>query len=263
MNSNDTPPIDGFVSKALGDNELKEDALSHQPGPIKMTGMRILLAEDVGKVAEHVRQGLAAEGYSVDVAADGDEALWLAEIHPYDVLVLDVMMPAKDGFTVVRQLRRKNINTPVLFLTSRGEVEDRVRGLDAGGDDYLTKPFSMAELLARLRALLRRQRPQASNTVRVADLELDLISHHATRAGEKIELTRREFALLEFLMSASPKPVSKTAIVEHVWDQHFDSETNVVNVYIKHLRRKIDRPEWKPLLHTVRGVGFAVREEAP
>lgn len=224
--------------------------------------MRILVAEDVEKVAEHIRQGLTAEGYSVDVAADGDEALWLAEIHPYDVMVLDVMMPAKDGFTVVRQLRRKQITTPVLFLTSRAEVEDRVRGLDAGGDDYLTKPFSMAELLARLRALLRRQRPQATNIVRVADLELDLISHNATRNGERIELTRREFALLEFLMSASPKTVSKTAIVEHVWDQHFDSETNVVNVYIKHLRRKIDRPGWKPLLHTVRGVGFAVREDA-
>ncbi|MEK7781939.1 MAG: response regulator transcription factor [Verrucomicrobiota bacterium] len=256
----------GSFDKQSGQNPATtppEEAFVSRPGPIKMTGMRILVAEDVGKVAEHIRQGLTAEGYSVDVAADGDEAQWLAEIHPYDVLVLDVMMPAKDGFTVVRQLRRKNITTPVLFLTSRGEVEDRVRGLDAGGDDYLTKPFSMAELLARLRALLRRQRPQASNTIRVADLELDLISHHATRAGEKIELTRREFALLEFLMSASPKPVSKIAIVEHVWDQHFDSETNVVNVYIKHLRRKIDRAEWKPLLHTIRGVGFAVREEAP
>jgi DNA-binding response OmpR family regulator len=239
----------------------KDEALTLLSPASKLSSMRILVAEDVGKVAEHIRQGLTAEGYSVDVAADGDEALWLAEIHPYDLLVLDVMMPAKDGFTVVRQLRRKGITTPVLFLTSRGEVEDRVRGLDAGGDDYLTKPFSMAELLARLRALLRRQRPQATNTIRVADLEMDLISHHATRGGERIELTRREFALLEFLMNASPKPVSKTAIVEHVWDQHFDSETNVVNVYIKHLRRKIDRAEWKPLLHTIRGVGFAVREE--
>lgn len=223
--------------------------------------MRILVAEDSGKVAEHIRQGLAAEGYAVDVAADGDEALWLAQSNPYDVLVLDVMMPAADGFTVVRQLRRKKITTPVLFLTSRAEVEDRVRGLDAGGDDYLTKPFSMAELLARLRALMRRQRPQANNVVRVADLELDLVAHHATRAGERIELTRREFALLEFLMSASPKAVSKAAIIEHVWDQHFDSQTNVVNVYIKMLRTKIDRPGWRPLLHTVRGVGFVLREE--
>lgn len=224
--------------------------------------VRILLAEDETKVARHVRQGLAAEGYSVDLAADGDEALWLAETNPYDALVLDVMMPCKDGFSVVRNLRRKQINTPVIFLTSRAEVEDRVRGLDAGGDDYLTKPFSMSELLARLRALLRRQRPQASNLLRVADLELDLVEHRATRGGGQIELTPREFALLEFLMTSSPKPVSKTAIVEHVWDQHFDSSSNVVNVYVKHLREKIDRPGLKPLLHTVRGVGFAMREEA-
>jgi len=223
--------------------------------------MRILVAEDSGKVADHIRQGLAAEGYSVDVAADGDEALWLAQLHPYDAMVLDVMMPATDGFTVVRQMRRKQIATPVLFLTSRAEVEDRVRGLDAGGDDYLTKPFSMAELLARLRALLRRQRPQASNVLRVADLELDLVAHYARRGGERIELTRREFSLLEFLMSASPKPVSKAAIIEHVWDQHFDSHTNVVNVYVKMLRNKIDRQGWRPLLHTIRGVGFALRED--
>ncbi len=225
--------------------------------------MRILLAEDVAKVAEHIRQGLTAEGYSVDVAADGEEALWLGEVHPYDAMVLDVMMPGKDGFTVVRQLRRKGINTPVIFLTARAEVEDRIRGLDAGGDDYLVKPFSLAELCARLRALLRRQRPQGSNVVRVADLELDLIEHSATRAGERIELTPREFALLEFLMSSSPRPVSKTAIVEHVWDQHFDSDSNVVNVYIQHLRRKIDRPGLKPMLHTIRGVGFSLHEEEP
>jgi two-component system copper resistance phosphate regulon response regulator CusR len=224
--------------------------------------MRVLLAEDQPKMAEHVRLGLSAEGYAVDVAADGEEALWLALENPYDVLVLDVMMPGRDGFSVVRQLRRKQINTPVIFLTARGDVEDRVRGLDAGADDYLTKPFSISELLARLRALLRRQRPQAVNVMRVADLELDLVSHEARRAGERIELTRREFALLEFLFSATPKPVSKTAIVEHVWDQHFDSETNVVNVYIKLLRRKIDRAGWRPLIHTVRGVGFALREES-
>jgi DNA-binding response OmpR family regulator len=158
-------------------------------------------------------------------------------------------------------LRRKQVFTPVIFLTARDEVGDRVRGLDAGADDYLTKPFSIAELLARLRALMRRQRPEPVNVLRVADLELDLMSHEARRAGERIELTRREYGLLEFLFSSSPKPVSKTAIVEHVWDQHFDSPTNVVNVYIKMLRRKIDRPGWRPLIHTVRGVGFALREE--
>jgi len=225
--------------------------------------MRLLLAEDERKVAEHIRAGLVAEGYAVDVAGDGDEALWLAESSTYDALLLDINMPHKDGITVVRLLRRKGIVAPVIFLTARDDVEDKVRALDAGADDYLTKPFSIAELLARLRALLRRQRPQSNNIVRVADLELDLVSHEARRAGEQIELTRREFALLEFLINASPKPVSKTAIVEHVWDQHFDSETNVVNVYIKMLRRKIDKPSLTPLIHTVRGVGFALREGEP
>ena len=225
--------------------------------------MRILLADDERKVAEHIRAGLVAEGYAVDVAHDGDEALWLAESSTYDALLLDINMPLKDGITVVRLLRRKGVVAPVIFLTARDDIEDKVRGLDAGADDYLTKPFSIVELLARLRAVLRRQRPQATNLVRVGDLELDLVTHAARRAGEQIELTRREFALLEFLINASPKPVSKTAIVEHVWDQHFDSETNVVNVYIKMLRRKIDRPGLAPLIHTVRGVGFALREDEP
>jgi len=225
--------------------------------------MRILLAEDERKVAGHIRTGLVAEGYAVDVASDGDEAIWLAESNTYDALLLDIGMPHKDGITVVRLLRRKGILAPVIFLTARDDIENKVRGLDAGADDYLTKPFSIAELLARLRAVLRRQRPQSNNVVRVADLELDLVSHEARRAGEQIELTRREFALLEFLINASPKPVSKTAIVEHVWDQHFDSETNVVNVYIKMLRRKIDKEGLMPLIHTVRGVGFALREGEP
>jgi DNA-binding response OmpR family regulator len=223
--------------------------------------MRVLLAEDEPKVAEHVRLGLVAEGYSVDVATDGDEAFWLASENAYDALLLDVNMPCKDGITVVRHLRRKQIMAPVIFLTARDDVEDKVRALDAGADDYLTKPFSISELLARLRAVLRRQRPQGMNVLRVADLELDLVAHEARRGGKPIELTRREFALLEFLFSASPKPVSKTAIVEHVWDQHFDSDTNVVNVYIKMLRRKIDLPDQPSLIQTVRGVGFALREE--
>lgn len=222
--------------------------------------MRILVADDDAKAAGLLVQGLKAEGYAVDLASDGDEAVWLAETNPYDALVLDVMMPAKDGFTVVRHLRKKNILTPVIFVTARGEVEDRVRGLDAGGDDYLAKPFSLTELLARLRAMLRRQRPQASNVLRVADLEMDLLARKVRRAGQDIVLTNREFALLEFLLVNSPKPVSKMAIVEHVWDQHFDSQTNVVNVYVNYLRNKIDLPGLKPLLHTVRGVGFALKE---
>jgi len=223
--------------------------------------MRILVADDDAKAAGLVVQGLKAEGYAVDHARDGDEAIWLAESHPYDVMVFDVMMPGKDGFTAVRHLRHKGILTPVIFLTARAEVEDRVRGLDAGGDDYLVKPFSLAELQARLRAILRRQRPQLANVVRVGDLELDLLARKAHRAGQAVDLTNREFALLEFLCLNSPKPVSKMAIVEHVWDQHFDSQTNVVNVYINYLRKKIDLPGLKPLLHTVRGVGFALAEE--
>lgn len=225
--------------------------------------MRILLAEDEAKVAEHVRRGLTEEGYAVDVAADGPEALWLAETNDYDALVFDVMMPGQDGVSVLRQLRRKGRHTPAIFLTARHQLEDRVRGLDAGADDYLAKPFSMLELLARLRAVLRRQRPEPVDRLRVADLELDLLAHTATRGGERIALTNREFSLLEFLMISSPKPVSKTAIVEHVWEQHFDSGTNVVNVYVNYLREKIDRPGRPPLIHTVRGVGFAVREPAP
>ncbi len=223
--------------------------------------MRILVADDDAKAAGLLVQGLKAEGYAVDLASDGDEATWLAETNPYDALVLDVMMPAKDGFSVVRHLRKKGILTPVIFVTARGEVEDRVRGLDAGGDDYLPKPFSLAELLARLRATLRRQRPQASNTLRLADLEMDVLSRKVRRGGQDIVLTNREFALLEFLLVNSPKPVSKMAIVEHVWDQHFDSQTNVVNVYVNYLRNKIDVPGSKPLLHTVRGVGFALTDE--
>jgi len=224
--------------------------------------MRILLAEDEPKVAEHVRQGLAVAGYTVDVAPDGDEALRLAGLNTYDALILDVMLPGNDGISVVRKLRCRQSPVPVIFLTARDDVEDKVRGLDAGGDDYLTKPFSIVELLARLRAVLRRQRPNAATILRVGDLELDLIRHEARRGGEAIVLTPREYALLEFLFNASPNPVGKTAIVEHVWDQHFDPETNVVNVYINMLRRKIDRPDQPPLIHTVRGVGFALREEA-
>jgi DNA-binding response OmpR family regulator len=222
--------------------------------------MRILIAEDEVKVAEHIRRGLVEAGYAVDVAADGAEALWLAENHPYDAMVLDLMMPEKDGVQVVRQIRRKGIRAPVIFLTARHELEDRVCGLDAGADDYLAKPFSMTELLARLRAVLRRQRPDAVDRLRVADLELDLLSRTAERGGAKIALTNREFALLELLMIAAPKPVSKTAIIEHVWDQHFDSGSNVVNVYVNYLRTKIDRPGCVPLIQTVRGVGFALRE---
>ncbi|HEV2695738.1 MAG TPA: response regulator transcription factor [Verrucomicrobiae bacterium] len=223
--------------------------------------MRILLAEDEPKVSEFVCLGLMAEGYTVDIVANGDEAIWLAEENTYAALLLDINMPFKDGFTVVRHLRRKQINVPVIFLTARDDAEDKIRGLDAGADDYLTKPFSIAELLARLRAILRRNRTQSSTMIRVGDLQLDRTAHQAHRAGTAIRLTPREFALLEFLIINSPKPVNNKTISEQVWDQHFDSGTNVVNVFINQLRKKIDRPGLPPLIHTVRGKGFALREK--
>ena len=178
-------------------------------------------------------------------------------------MVFDVMMPGQDGVAVLKQLRRKGVRAPVIFLTARHGVDARVRGLDAGADDYLGKPFSMVELQARLRAVLRRQRSEPTDHLRVADLELDLLARTAHRGGDEIALTNREFALLELLMVSSPKPVSKTAIIEHVWDQHFDSGTNVVNVYVNYLREKIDRAGWPPLIHTIRGIGYAIKEPAP
>jgi DNA-binding response OmpR family regulator len=225
--------------------------------------MRVLIAEDEVKVAAFLERGLKEAGYAVDVAADGDEAVWLAENHPYDAWVLDIMMPGRDGISVVRHLRRKSLQTPAILLSARTRIEERVQGLDAGADDYIPKPFSLSEVLARLRAVMRRQRPSMSHEVLVEDLKLDLISHTAWRGRREIALTNREFAVLELLMLASPKPVSKTAIIEHVWDQNFDSGTNVVEVYIKYLREKIDPPGERPLIQTVRGIGYVLKGEAP
>jgi DNA-binding response OmpR family regulator len=223
--------------------------------------MRILVAEDDSKLRSHLKRALTEVGYAVDDTADGEEALWLLREHAYDAAILDITMPGRDGVSVTRQLRAAGQTVPVLLATARGEVRDRVGGLDAGADDYLVKPFSVEELLARLRAVLRRRRPELSDTVRVADLELDLRVRTASRAGREILLTNREFSLLAALAEASPRPVPKTMLVERVWDQHFDSGTNVLNVYINYLRKKIDLPGMRPLLHTLRGVGFALREE--
>lgn len=220
--------------------------------------MKILLAEDDLKLLRHLAAGLREAGHAVDCAQDGAEARWAAENHTYDVLALDIMMPQLDGVTLVRGLRRRGLTTPVIFLTARGDVRDRVAGLDAGADDYLVKPFSLDELLARLRALARRQRGGTNQQLRVGDLELDLVARTVRRDRCEIELTNREFALLEFLAQASPKTVSKTAIVEHVWEQHFDGGTNVINVYINYLRAKIDTPGEPSWIRTVRGVGFAL-----
>ncbi len=225
--------------------------------------MRILVAEDDSKLRSHLRQALSQAGYAVDETGDGQEALWLGKEHDYDAAVLDISMPGMDGVSVTRALRTAGRAFPVVLATARGDLRDKVGGLDAGADDYLVKPFSTEELLARLRAVLRRRCPDLTSMVRVGDLELDLRTRLARRAGIEIVLTNREFALLEALAEASPRTVTKTSLVERVWDQHFDSGTNVLNVYVNYLRKKVDLEGMPPLIHTIRGVGFALREEAP
>lgn len=223
--------------------------------------MRILVAEDDARLRQHLVAALRDGGHEVDDTGDGLEALRLLGIHPFDAAVLDITMPGMDGVSVIRQARADGCRTTLLLSTARGEVRDKVAGLDAGADDYLVKPYSTEELLARLRAAERRVKPETPHILRVADLEIDLLSRSALRGGEQIVLTNREFALLETLAAASPRPVSKATLVERVWDQYFDPSSNVVNVYVNYLRKKIDLPGLKPLIHTLRGVGFALKEE--
>lgn len=225
--------------------------------------MRVLVAEDDVKVRRHVVRALRSAGHAVDEAGDGEEALWLLRNHPFDAAVIDIMMPGRDGVSVTRTARADQCRTAILLATARGEVRDKVSGLDAGADDYIVKPYSTEELLARLRAMVRRARPDFEPVLRVADLEVDLHARSARRGDEEISLTNREFNLLEVLAEASPRPVSKTTLIERVWDQHFDSNTNVLNVYINYLRKKIDPPGMRPLIHTLRGVGFVLKEEEP
>ncbi|GAB6064735.1 heavy metal response regulator transcription factor [Deferrisoma palaeochoriense] len=223
--------------------------------------MRILVVEDEAKVASFIRKGLEEERYAVDVAGDGEEGLELAELNPYDLIVLDLMLPGLDGFRFIQKLRGQGIATPILVLTARDSVSDKVKGLDLGADDYLTKPFAFAELLARIRALLRRGTPQASPVLQVADLTLDPAARRVTRAGRSIELTAKEFALLEYFLRNAGRVLTRTMILEHVWDQSFDSYTNVVDVYVNYLRKKVDQGFEPKLIHTVRGVGYVLREE--
>jgi two-component system copper resistance phosphate regulon response regulator CusR len=219
-----------------------------------------LIVEDQHKAAAYLRKGLEENGFVVDVAADGDEGLHLARGGNYDLLILDVMLPGRDGWSVLSELRQAGQQTPVLFLTARDAVEDRVKGLELGGDDYLVKPFSFAELLARVRSLLRRGPARAPETVRVGDLELDLVRHRAVRAGQRLELTPKEFALLSLLARRSGEVLSRTLIAEQVWDMNFDSDSNVVDVHVRRLRAKVDAPFERKLIHTVRGVGYVVEE---
>ena len=220
--------------------------------------MRVLLVEDEHRIADFIYKGLSEHGYGVDVAYDGDEALHWAGVAEFDVIVLDVMLPVRDGIEVCRTLRERGSRTPILMLTARDAVEDRVRGLDSGADDYLVKPFAFAELMARLRALTRRE-PAAKGTVlRVGDLVLDTTTREVSREGEHIELTTKEYALLEYLMRHPNQVLTRTMIAEHVWNYDFDNATNVIDVHIRNLRRKIDDPFSTKLIHTVRGAGYRI-----
>jgi two-component system OmpR family response regulator len=218
--------------------------------------MRVLLVEDDAKLVRALERGLQREGYAVDVATNGDDALSQATDNDYDAVVLDIMLPGPDGFAVCRTLRQRERWAPVLMLTARDQVSDRIRGLDAGADDYLVKPFDFGELLARLRALTRRgPSEQRQAILEVRDLRLDPATHLVTRAGREVELTAREFALLEFLARRAGQVVSRTELLEHVWDER-DGSTNVVDVYVGYLRKKLERPFRRRLIRTVRGVGF-------
>ncbi|MGA9407709.1 MAG: response regulator [Bacteroidota bacterium] len=221
--------------------------------------MNILVVEDEKKVGAFIKKGLEEDRYSVELAYDGDKGEELASQGSFDLIILDILMPKKDGLTLLKELRAKQIPTPVLMITAKGSVDDKVKGLDSGADDYLVKPFAIAELLARVRSLLRRGGPEKLTTLAVADLTLDLVSHKAVRGEKLIELTGKEYTLLEYFMRNTNKVLSRTIISEHIWNYNFDTGTNIIDVYINHLRNKIDGEFGKKLIHTVRGVGYMMK----
>ncbi len=223
--------------------------------------MRLLLVEDDAKLARAVVRGLRHEGYAVDVVGDGDAALTQAAVWEYDGIVLDVMLPNRDGFDVCRTLRERDCWAPILMLTARGQVGDRIRGLDLGADDYLAKPFDFGELLARLRALVRRAPAQRPARVQVGDLVVDPATHEVARAGVAVALTAREFAVLEYLARHAGQAVTRATLLDHVWDENFEGSTNVVDVYVGYLRKKLEQPFDRPLIRTIRGVGYALEAE--
>src|SRR6478609_2696450 len=224
--------------------------------------MRLLIIEDDRDAASYMEKGLKESGHAVDVVHSGREGLLMAAGGEYDVLIVDRMLPELDGLSLVRTLRATNNNTPVLFLSALGQVDDRVKGLRSGGDDYLAKPYAFSELLARIEALSRRRGSRGEETVyRVADLELNRLSHEVSRAGQDLQLQPREFRLLEYLMRHAGQVVTRTMLLENVWDYHFDPQTNVIDVHISRLRSKIDKGFAQPLLHTVRGAGYMIRDE--
>jgi two-component system copper resistance phosphate regulon response regulator CusR len=223
--------------------------------------MHILIVEDETKTAAYLRKGLAESGFVVDTANRGDDGLHLALHHDYDLVILDVALPGRDGWSVLAAVRQAGKATPVLFLTARDSVADRVKGLELGADDYLVKPFAFSELLARVRSILRRGPARQAETLQLSDLELDLIRHKATRGGQRLELTAKEFALLSLLARRRGEVLSRTLIAEQVWDMHFDSDTNVVDVAVRRLRRKVDDPYPQKLIKTVRGSGYVLEAD--
>jgi two-component system copper resistance phosphate regulon response regulator CusR len=223
--------------------------------------VRVLLVEDEIRVAAFITRGLREQAYAVDVAADGAQALYRAAVESYDLVILDVMLPVKDGYAVCRELRNSGCRTPILMLTARDAVDDRVAGLDAGADDYLVKPFDFKELLARLRALLRRTEELRPGVARVADLTLDTASHAVARSGRSVTLTAKEYALLEYLVINQNRVVGREQIAQHVWDENFDPLSNVIDVYIKRLRAKLDAGSPNKLIHTRRGEGYILTAE--
>ena len=222
--------------------------------------MKLLIVEDELKTATYLRKGLTEQGFVVDVSEQGEEGLFTASTTGFDLIILDVMLPERDGWSVLTELRRTGNKTPVLFLTARDSVQDRVKGLELGADDYLIKPFAFSELLARIRNILRRSPSRHSDVVQVADLEIDFIRHKASRAGQRLDLTPKEFALLSLLARRQGEVLTRTLIAEQVWDMNFDSDTNVVDVHVRRLRSKADDPFAKKLIHTVRGVGYVLEE---
>src|SRR5881409_2994778 len=223
--------------------------------------MRILLVEDEEKVSRFVSRGLTAERFAVDMARDGKSGWELAQTYQYDVIILDLMLPGLTGGEVLNRIRKSKSQVPVLILTARDSIGDKVEHFEAGADDYLTKPFAFAELLVRVKALLRRGAVERSSVLRIGDLELDRTSQQVRRLGRRIELTGKEYALLEYLMAHAGRVLSRTIIIEHVWDQSFDGATNIVDVYVRHLRSKVDEPFAQKLIRTVRGVGYAISSE--
>ena len=220
--------------------------------------MRILLVEDEPQIADFIARGLTENGYSVDVARDGEEAVHWPAVADFDIIILDVMLPRRDGIEVCRLLRKQGLQTPILMLTARDAVEDRVRGLDSGADDYLVKPFAFVELLARIRALSRREPALLGNELRVGDLVMDTATRTVSRGGRRLDLTAKEFGLLEYLMRHPDQVLTRTVIAEHVWNYDFDNATNVIDVHIKNLRKKVDDPFETNLVQTVRGVGYRI-----